>query len=232
MKEGMTKHKYSLAKLVAHYYQYILKAKGREPEDRLLHSVKMWFNYIYSDIYITYAMNKLRYDQMSFVELDALYKNNPEFKEYRYPIQTQICICKSCNVGASSTSYDEILEQTKKFGKFICRDCERTVKSYTPNSKVFMDEAGYYRDEGVRPPGEKLLGFGGRLFLINIEGEVRLTNNLIHVSSVSPLLSKYYKHKINAGIIQVKNEEGVSSLVNEDQMRTLKGSKAFKILFK
>lgn len=136
----------------------------------------------------------------------------------------KITCCKSCGVGCSSVSEEEIEAQKSKYeGKYICKSCEDTIDKIAngefgkfetyDNKHCLITNDGVYVDKGMRPKGEKFLGFGGRLFLI-IETvpvqdgyfkkkKVYLTNNLYNVRSIHPSLVDKYKHNINAEIIGV-----------------------------
>lgn len=94
-----------------------------------------------------------------------------------------VVCCESCHVGTSTTTFEEIEEQRKKFdGLYICRGCEKAAHqiSAAPFGKIetgsgqaaLIAKDGVYHDEGMRAPGSSMLGFGGRWYLLFISQEV------------------------------------------------------------
>lgn len=132
-----------------------------------------------------------------------------------------IVCCKSCMIGRSDITKEEIEKQKEKYnGVYICKNCEDSIEVLAngefgsfknDGKKCLVTNDGVYIDKGMKPRNSKWLGFGGRLFLIveNVKDgyltkkKVYLTNNLYQVRSIHCCLKDKYKHNINAEIISV-----------------------------
>lgn len=113
--------------------------------------------------------------------------------------------CVACGLGKSSTPQEEVKQQEKKHGEYICVKCEDVFESIlnAPKGEEFTINKGYgspcealitdtniYYFDGpkVSDPKSSFLGFGGCWLLVTktypLEyGEVRkvmVTNNLWH----------------------------------------------------
>lgn len=218
-----TIEKAKLANLVAIYFSYFSKIQNRENDNGLYNSIKNWFNYNHSDVYIQYCLKKYQYLKMSFVELDILYlSKKDDFDRFKYPVERVQMFCESCHTSTTETQHSEIIEQTYKYGIFICKRCESNSINHIPSNKYMISYHGIYEDEGCSNPKEKMLGFGGRWFLIRKNDKMWLTNNLFLIQNFHEKLQRYYAHKINAAVISIENTKHLESILSDDELNEVK----------
>ena len=219
------KQKIKLANLVALYFSYFSKMQSRENDKKLYEHIKVWFKYNYSDSLIQYFLKKHGYLKMNFVELDILYlANKEEFDKFKYPVRRVMLFCNSCGTATSNTKYSEIIEQTHKYGIFICKHCEKNAIKFIPSGSYLISYNGIYKDEGVSNPKDKMLGFGGRWFLIKTDKKIWITNNLFSINDFHEKLQKYYAKNINSAVTFIKNKNHLLSLVNDEELAEIKNN--------
>jgi hypothetical protein len=210
---------------IAFLSQYYATAQGRENDDQLKNYFKKHFKYK-NDRFISYCAKKFGYGEMTYSQLDKKFCSS----DYRYPLTRQVPMCKSCHAGTSTTKEDEITEQTKKYGKFICRSCEKNAleigKGETGRYLIFED--GIFEDEGSKKPGSSFLGFAGRWFLIKKKDRVWITNNLFVRNTLSEELKPLFAKNINAVCYCFYKIDEIKKYVTNEEYRSILESNAYK----
>lgn len=139
--------------------------------------------------------------------------------------------CECCGISRGDISKEEIQEQIKRHGEYICKNCEDRLEGIVEAQKtgetiyyetvdgcfelLISDGVTYYLNDydGIvkNPERDSFLGFGGRTYIIQIPGDfckgvedrVVFTNSLWGAFRIP----KSYKGKIkdNAEVTYIRN---------------------------
>lgn len=177
--------------------------KLRNPIERIGYSLNNRF--------VKYFLNKQ--SKLDLLWMDKIYqKNRSDIKHIygKYLFHNiNVTCCGSCHTGTSSTTKQEIqLQRIKYEGVFICKSCEQTALNIdnTDVDKYLFDGRGFYKDHGIANPGRSFLGFGGsKLIIKKKNSEIKLTNNLIHSTSLHECFHDKVKHKINCELYWIRS---------------------------
>ena len=165
--------------------------------------------------FVKYFLNKQ--SKLDLTWIDKIFKKHRTdikhiFGKYLYHPVNVTC-CGSCHTGTSATTKQEIEVQRNRFdGVFICKDCENNALNIDKIADNYLfTGSGFYKNEGIRSKGTKYLGFGGsKIIMKKTNGDIVLTNNLFHITSLHKCFYEKIKHKINCELIWIntfKDEE-------------------------
>jgi len=159
--------------------------------------------------------------------LDKFYQQSkPEIKKiqgkYNYH-ECRVTCCASCHTGTSDVTRKELVGQRVLFnGIFICKSCAKLgteIDKYNLDNRYF-NGTGVYRNEGMANPDRSFLGFAGcKIMLKMTDGQIILTNNLFHITSLHKVFYENVKHRINCTLVWLntfKKEELLKHITEEE----------------